>query len=635
MHRELCYNTSGFTKKLREMVKRMNEQINETAEVSKDSAATAAAASEKPKEPPKKKKGKFGGRAAAALIVTLALSFLVALYAPLELYFTNVSEFPFDFYTLCPVLLKLFVLVFAAGLAGFGICYVLFDKLFDVALVGAGIVYVIAYIHGMFLAGNLPPLDGTAYSWADYGKENIISLVICAVIFVLVVLLTRFLNMAKMRKIISGVTAFFTAILLVTLVTVGIQYDGLQKKPQEVVTTNYELRMSENQNMVVFLMDAVDSWTFNMLMNDYDPQFAETLQDFTYYPNTVGGYSFTQHSIPYILTGERFEHQTDFWTYSHQAMADSPLLKELKEKNYKVALYEEDLSCDTEQMQDFENVEKAGLRFKSFTGIVKEEIKLVWFKYAPYPLKRFAKVDMSVYRQLVEPRSDSKLYTYYNFDVYPDIQDNEVTTISDNCFKFFHIEGAHVPFRYDKNMNVIDSSSGSYDQNVEASMLILKTYLDKLKEAGVYDNTAIVVMADHGYGEYWEDVLKGRSNPLLAVKGIGESHDMQISQAPISYADLQDAFHMLLNGAESTSAFDAQEGDTRVRTFMYYHYLQEDHMEEYEQTGNAWDETTLVPTGRVFEAGEGLVTDAAESSPSPSPSASAAPSASPSPSAKH
>ena len=128
--------------------------------------------------------------------MTLALSFLVALYAPLELYFTNVSEFPFDFYTLCPVLLKLFVLIFAAGLAGFGICYVLYDKLFDVALVGAGVVYVIAYVHGMFQAGNLPPLDGTAYSWGDYGKESIISLVICAVIFVLAVLLTRFPHMA-------------------------------------------------------------------------------------------------------------------------------------------------------------------------------------------------------------------------------------------------------------------------------------------------------------------------------------------------------------------------------------------------------------------------------------------------------
>ena len=612
----------------------MNEQIKEAPEASNGSETAAANASDNPKESTKKKKGKFGGRAAAALIVTLALSFLVAFYAPLELYFTNVSEFPFDFYTLCPVLLKLFVLIFAAGLAGFGICYVLFDKLFDVALVGAGIVYVVAYVHGMFLARNLPPLDGTAYSWADYGKENIISLVICAVVFVLMVLLTRFLHMAKMRKIISGVTAFFTAILLVTLVTVGIQYDGLQKKPQEVVTTKYEYQMSENQNMVIFLMDAVDSWTVSALMNDSDPQFAETLQDFTYYPNTVGGYSFTQHSIPYILTGERFEHQTDFWTYSHQAMADSPLLKELKEKNYKVALYEEDLSCDTEQMQDFENVEKVGLQFKSFSGIVKEEIKLVWFKYAPYPLKRFAKVDMSAYRQLVEPRSDSKLYTYYNFDVYPDIQDNEVTTISDNCFKFFHIEGAHVPFRYDKDMNVI--GEGSYDQNVEASMTILKSYLQKLKDAGVYDNTAIVVMADHGYGEHWTDGLKGRSNPLLAFKGIGETHDsMQSSKAPISYDDLQDAFLKLLDGADSSQLFDVKEGDQRVRKYMLYHYLQEDHMEEYEQTGDAWDEDTLVPTGRVFEAGEGLVTDAAESSPSPSPSASAAPSASPSPSAKH
>ena len=55
-------------------------------------------------------------------------------------------------------------------------------------------------------------------------------------------------------------------------------------------------------------------------------------------------------------------------------MKKSPLLNELKEKNYRVSMYEPDLICDTDQMDDFDNVEKAGLRFKSFSGIVKEEI---------------------------------------------------------------------------------------------------------------------------------------------------------------------------------------------------------------------------------------------------------------------
>ena len=183
-------------------------------------------------------------------------------------------------------------------------------------------------------------------------------------------------------------------------------------------------------------------------------------------------------------------------------------------------MYEEDLRCTEEQAAEFENVEKTTLRFTSFPAIAKEELKLVWFKYAPYALKRVVHVDMNRFTMIVEPNSDSELFHYVNWDFYPDAQNAQVTTVPDKVFKFIHIEGAHVPLRYDKDVNIIGSDKGTYDQNVQAAMTVLKQYLDDLKAAGVYDNTAIVVMADHGYWTYWDDKLLGRSNPLLAVKGV-------------------------------------------------------------------------------------------------------------------
>ena len=159
-----------------------------------------------------------------------------------------------------------------------------------------------------------------------------------------------------------------------------------------------------------------------------------------------------------------------------------------------------------------------------------------------------------------------------------------------------------MPLRYDKDVNIIGSDKGDYDQNVQASMTILKQYLDDLKEAGVYNNTAIVVMADHGYWTYWDDKLLGRSNPLLAVKGVDESHPMALSEAPISYEDLQECFSRLLDGKSSDQVFDAKEGDQRVRRYLSYNYLEEGHIVEYEQTGYATDLGTMVATGRVFDA---------------------------------
>ena len=92
-----------------------------------------------------------------------------------------------------------------------------------------------------------------------------------------------------------------------------------------------------------------------------------------------------------------------------------------------------------------------------------------------------------------------------------------------------------------------------------------------------------------------------RQCPLLMIKGIGESHDtMQISQAPISFEDLQDAYVRLLNGVKSDAVFDWKEGDTRERRFLRYSFLDDNHMQEYMQTGYAFDRDTMVLTGREY-----------------------------------
>ena len=96
-------------------------------------------------------------------------------------------------------------------------------------------------------------------------------------------------------------------------------------------------------------------------------------------------------------------------------------------------------------------------------------------------------------------------------------------------------------------------------------------------------------------------MIAERKPPLLLIKGMGETHDtMQISQAPISFEDLQEAYTRLLDGKQSTAAFDWKEGDVRERRFLKYSFLDEDHMQEYVQTGYAFDRNTMKATGREY-----------------------------------
>ena len=126
------------------------------------------------------------------------------------------------------------------------------------------------------------------------------------------------------------------------------------------------------------------------------------------------------------------------------------------------------------------------------------------------------------------------------------------------------------------------------------------TYIEKLKNAGVYDNTVIVVMADHGINTANYLGREGRQNPIMLIKGIGENHDYYRNDAPVSHADLQEAFIKLLNGKKAEEAFDWKEGDTRIRTYMLSDSGSWTELTEYKTEEHASITGALYATGQVY-----------------------------------
>ena len=148
---------------------------------------------------------------------------------------------------------------------------------------------------------------------------------------------------------------------------------------------------------------------------------------------------------------------------------------------------------------------------------------------------------------------------------------------------------------YDAGLNVVDNAS--YDTCVEASMTVLLAYLEKLREAGVYDNSVLVVMADHGLGESLHYDMHGRQHPILFIKGAGEQHAFQKDDAPIAQEDFAEAYERLLAGADSSAVFDWKEGDERIRRYLYYKVFSMNYMDEYIQRGHARDTESMEFTG--------------------------------------
>lgn len=555
------------------------------------------------KEKEKQKKDWLPG-----VLMAAAISFLLFLYAPVDLYCSNIDEFWFDF----DVLLRMAVMMFGISLVTLTLLYLLaawiHPYLYRIGLAVGLAVLLITYVQGNFLVGNLPVLDGTSISWEDYSALQTESVILCIVVLTIVVLLFLLLKKQLFGKACMYISACLSLMLLVTAITEAFGSDALEPKLKLQISTKNEFVMSGEQNFVIFMLDAADSREFSYLL-EQDPEYRDIFADFTYYENTVGAYSCTRYAVPYILSGKWYECDTSFEEYMEDLYNTSPLIEELENRNYRIGLYEPDLHAQNNDVLRFDNIFEAEFKVKSYLGMARQELKLVGYRYAPYWLKKYCVLKQAAFDEQLEAGEGSgEITASMENRVFLDHLNAGGITVDDteNSFKFIHLEGAHSPYVYDAEVNIIDESQGTYAQNMEASLTLAERYLSALKKSGTYDNTAIIVMSDHGFNRDIDNADMG-DNPfmrqcgLLLIKGVGETHDtMQISEAPVSYEDLQEAYRRLLDGAWSDAVFDCREGEHRDRRYLWYAVTDEDYLVEYQQTGYASDLSTMIPTGREF-----------------------------------
>ena len=359
-----------------------------------------------------------------------------------------------------------------------------------------------------------------------------------------------------------------------------------RKRPVVATVKNFN-NMSSDKNFIIFLIDATDSKAFNnevTRLNKVDSLFT----NFTYYPDTLAGYPFTRNSIPFIFSGKWYENEIDFKEYMTDSFDNSEFIKKLESLNYNMNLYEYDLnSYVSDNYKKYDNLEI--LSNINLVSLFKQEAKLLLYKYLPYQLKNFSKIDTF---NMNDTKKNDKLYIGENVNIYERIKSESINVTDKNNFHFIHIEGAHVPLKYDIDLNVVEN--GTYEGNIDSCITILETYLNKLKETNVYDNSVIVIMSDHGYG----DSLYDRTNPILYIKGFNEKHDYRVSDKKISFVDLSKAFNELLDLKETDEIF--ADLDNSERRYLLYEYTNPDKLIEYIQYGQADNLDSMKKTGEEF-----------------------------------
>ena len=533
------------------------------------------------------------------LVITLVFLFMLFIYEPITLYAASTDDYWFTFGMLVKSNLT-YIAYFSIFLIAIGQIIISIsnklkkEKVYLIYLLIISSLFIFSYIQGNYLSADLPLLNGSPIEWNSYTTQMIISIIIFIIVMgVNIFLLIKYKE--NYKKITTYISLAIFLMLSTGLVTTLLTNRQMYKERGKNVLTYANINnLSTDKNFLIFLIDMTDSRKFEQVIEANNKK--DMLKDFSYFPDTLSAYPFTRESIPFVLTGQWYEGEKDFSLYYNEAMNNSVLINSLVDKEYEINLYEDNMFWTDKKSEVVNNITTVEFDVDKvcFLG---EELKLIGFKYLPFPIKQLSNIESLDYGQCKnffntkaemmkhEYETDNK--TVYNALDTINLQENKY-------FQFIHIYGSHFPWDENKDFEKIEN--GTYENKIEQAIVVLEKYLNRIKESGQYDNSVIIIMADHGGGDY---TAFGLQNPILYIKGLNETHDeMIISDKKVSYVDLSDSIYLdLLDEKKSTELLPNLEAN-RVRRFLWY-CVNEPYTEQI-LDGHAWEKEKLKNTGKTY-----------------------------------
>ena len=518
------------------------------------------------------------------------------IYESITVFVSNNEDFWFGFNMLLKSNLLFFILFMVFIIIISSIVYSIskflkVDWIYRIYLLLLSSGFIYTYIQGNYFSGKLPVLDGSPINWNSFKTESIISYLIIALIIILNLVLLK-IKKEKYEKIISFICVAICFMLFTGLIPTLTSINDIPKEKGVYTSTTKDInKLSNNKNFLILLVDMLDSKTFDKVIKDTNSE--DIFSDFTYFPDTLSAYPFTRESIPFILTGEWYEAESSFSDYYNEAFNNSKLFDKLKNDDFSINVYEQDLQWTDSKSLSINNIKAINYKINNIS-LFKQEVKYILFKYLPYSLKKYSKIETMDYLKCRNDKlNDNTAFKSNNREFYDVLDDIKLQ--NDNYFQFVHIDGGHSPWNLNANLEYIEN--GTYEDKMASAITVIDKYLDRIKKSGQYDNSVIIIMADHGNYNY---EYIGRQNPSFYIKGLNETHEeMVISNKKVSYADLNESIYDdLLDGKKSDEIL-SEEDNNRIRRFIWYH----DYDDMYEQTldGHAWETEKLINTGNRYK----------------------------------
>ena len=426
-------------------------------------------------------------------------------------------------------------------------------RIFNFFLVLVASIGVAAYVQVLVLNYGMPIADGGTIVWAEHNTMMVVSSAVWIAIIVLSLMLSLF-NRFRAQGVVAlvsacllvvqgvGVASLFIAPPAATEQAGGMDdltHTNLVSQTESVLTEDGLYSVSSKNNVIVFVLDTYDQTLLDTVSN-MNSHMLDEMTDFTEFTNCTGSMTPTRFAVPYLLTGELPKVGEDSNVYLANRYARGTFLDDAQNAGYSVGLYTDSLQIgslpEAEQKAIAAttiNMHKVAASSLDFRGTFEALCQIALYRDAPWPLKHnFWYYTDQINGRIVSYNPDAepgeRVYTMNDPRYYGQLQCQGLAVDDDapaGAFRFIHLLGAHYPYSIDEHANDLGTDNSTKEQQAQGSMYIVAEYLRQLKELGVYDQSTIVITADHGKWFLTPEPLTTTSTPIMLVKPAKQSGD--------------------------------------------------------------------------------------------------------------
>ncbi len=503
----------------------------------------------------------------------LFLSFTVCFYAPVEMFLINRRDFGFGLLSFLwmPVLFAIAVCVICVGIG------LLLRKNHKLEVIFTGLLFaagISIYVQANFLNMGVGTINGKEIDWAGYRPKMLVHLLIFLVIFA-VITVFFVINGRIAEKIAlygSVLLILMQSVALVSLLIPAINEGNSISGKTAVFTGDGLYEIGDEGNIIVFVLDSYDSDYFKKILAE-EPEFTQELPGFTFFSNHSGTNYETQYGIVPLVTGHLYRNEEATPDWLETISSERMFYDELLDSGFDIGIYTSDIYLIPERIKaksiDFKTVD---LKFKSNFTMFKHLYRMVACKYMPDVVKPYIWLHGLEFENLTYAEATDSIFTCDNAEFLQNLAAQGISvTPGTKAYRLIHLNGAHAPFDLDADGN---PTEGTYDEsNIgRGALRMAEKYLDEMKKQGVYDNSTIIITADHG-NEVYDGEL---ANPVFLIKPAGVSEGFTVNDAPVWPLDFAPTVAQMAGSANysdyGTSVFDVKEGQERERFIYSYVY---------------------------------------------------------------